>query len=131
MLATPNYASVDKRILALLGRSNHCDLKGYYNFEYVSLPNMDFVGHVREFTLSEVEQMLKWENFTIVYSETYDLHTMGASTWISKRATVRLNKSPLGLTPLLKIRALTYKFLYRSGFGRALLPNIFVVAQKE
>ena len=130
MLATPNYASLDKRMLALLGRSNHHHLKEYYNFECVSPPNIDFVGHVREFTLSEVEQMLKWENFTIVHSETSDL-PYKTSTWLSKRAVMRLNKSPLGLTLLLKLRALTYKFLYRSGFGRALLPNIFVVARKE
>lgn len=109
LLVCPNYAALSKRILALLGASNHWDLKAYYNFECVSHPSMDFIGHVREFTLSEVEQMLRWEDFRIVFSQTCALPVKMPS---------RLKQS---IHQVLD-------FLFR--FGRTLQPNIFVVAQK-
>lgn len=109
MLATPNYAALEVRIRALLGASNHCDLEGYYNFKYVSPPSLDYIGHVREFTLSEVEQMLLWENFEIMFSQTYTLPVKNA-------------------TGLRRLMLQTVNFL--SGFGRTLGPHIFVMARK-
>jgi len=109
LLACPNYAALSKRILALLGASNHWDLKAYYNFECVSHPSLDFIGHVREFTLSEVEQMLRWEDFRIVFSQTYALPA----------------KMPSGLK-----RSIHQVLDFLSRFGRTLQLNIFVVAQK-
>ena len=67
LMSTPNHASLRKRINAMRGKSNHWPLKGYYNFEFISPPSLDYVGHVREFTLSEIEMMLKWEDFRSSY----------------------------------------------------------------
>ena len=59
---TPNLATLKNRILVLLGRSNHVDLDFWYN----SVP---FFGHIREYTVDEVKQMLALEYFTVVTSK--------------------------------------------------------------
>ena len=73
LLTTPNYASLKNRIKAILGKSNHCKLGKYYNHEVSVPPSIEFVGHVREFTLSEVKMIFIWQGFKIVKAITYAL----------------------------------------------------------
>jgi hypothetical protein len=49
-------------LYVLTGRSNYAGLSDYYHSER-------FWGHIREYTLSEVKQMLAWEGFTVVTSK--------------------------------------------------------------
>ena len=62
VITTPNLATLKNRICVLLGRSNHVGLECWYN-------NVPFFGHIREYTVDEVKQMLAWEGFTIVTSK--------------------------------------------------------------
>ena len=62
VITTPNLATLKNRVCVLLGRSNHVDLEFWYN----SLP---FFGHIREYTVDEVKQMLALEYFTVVTSK--------------------------------------------------------------
>lgn len=62
VITTPNLATLKNRVGVLLGRSNHVGLEYWYN----SVP---FFGHLREYTVDEVKQMLAWESFTVVTSK--------------------------------------------------------------
>lgn len=62
VITTPNLATLKNRVCVLLGRSNHVDLEFWYN----SVP---FFGHIREYTVDEVKQMLALEYFTVVTSK--------------------------------------------------------------
>ena len=62
VITTPNLATLKNRICALLGRSNHVELKFWYN----SVP---FFGHIREYTLKEVKQILVWDGFIVITSK--------------------------------------------------------------
>ena len=55
-------ATLKNRLYVLSGRSNYAELCDYYYSER-------FFGHIREYTLNEVKQMLAWEGFTIVTSK--------------------------------------------------------------
>jgi len=59
-------------MLTLLGRSTHHDFAPFYKLERGYPAGTVYRGHIREYTRAEVEQMLVWENFTIVRSETHD-----------------------------------------------------------
>lgn len=61
VLTTPNVASLKNRLMALFGRSIHDDLAYWYNSE-------PFYGHVREYTMDEVKQMLNWEGFQVKHA---------------------------------------------------------------
>ena len=74
IVSTPNHASLGKRLNLLRGRSNHWDLKRYYNYEFVSPPNHEYIGHTREFTLRELAQMLEWAGFRIEKKETFNVY---------------------------------------------------------
>lgn len=62
IITTPNVANLKNRVHLFAGRSNYSDLRLYYNSER-------FFGHIREYTLSEIEQMLAWEGFKVVTSK--------------------------------------------------------------
>lgn len=62
ILTTPNLATLKNRLYVLSGRSNYAELSDYYYSER-------FFGHIREYTLNEVKQMLAWEGFTVVTSK--------------------------------------------------------------
>jgi 2-polyprenyl-3-methyl-5-hydroxy-6-metoxy-1,4-benzoquinol methylase len=62
VITTPNLATLKNRVCVLLGRSNHVELKDWYN----SVP---FFGHIREYTIDEVKQMFVREDFTVVTSK--------------------------------------------------------------
>ena len=73
LLTTPNYASLKNRIKAILGHSNHCKLKKYYDHEVSIPPNNEFIGHIREFTLKEMKNMFIWEKYKIIKAVTFDI----------------------------------------------------------
>ena len=58
ILSTPNIATLKNRLYVLAGRSNHTELSYWYYSE-------PFLGHMREYTVSEIKTMLRWEGFTI------------------------------------------------------------------
>lgn len=58
ILTTPNLATLKNRLCVLAGKSNHVKLEYWYN----SVP---FFGHIREYTVDEVKQMLAWEGFDV------------------------------------------------------------------
>jgi len=92
IVSTPNIASLKKRITYLKGNSIHWDLKRYYNYEYVSPPNREYIGHFREFTLNELILMLEWAGFRIERAETTDVqpHFRGKDLiayWSARRGT--------------------------------------------
>lgn len=62
ILTTPNLATLKNRLYVLSGQSNYAELSDYYHSER-------FFGHIREYTLNEVKQMLAWEGFTVVTSK--------------------------------------------------------------
>lgn len=72
ILTTQNSVSAGKRIRTLFGRSTHHDFAPYYKLERGYPAGTVFGGHVREYTRAEVEQMLVWENFSIISAETRD-----------------------------------------------------------
>ena len=73
VVSTPNLVSLKKRMQLLKGNSIHWDLKRYYDYEFVAPPDLDYIGHTREFTLEEIVKMLKWAGFNnIIKAETYD-----------------------------------------------------------
>jgi len=76
ILTTPNAVRVEKRVLTLLGRSTHHDFAPFYKLQRGYPAGTVYRGHIREYTRAEVEQMLVWENFTIVKSETRDFRAL-------------------------------------------------------
>lgn len=72
ILTTPNAVSLEYRKLTLFGRSTHYDFIPFYRLERGYPAGAVYGGHIREYTRVEVEQMLTWENFTVVKSETRD-----------------------------------------------------------
>jgi len=72
ILTTPNAVSVGKRMLTLFGCSTHQDFVPFYKLQRGYPAGTAYRGHIREYTRAEVEQMLIWENFTIVRSEICD-----------------------------------------------------------
>jgi 2-polyprenyl-3-methyl-5-hydroxy-6-metoxy-1,4-benzoquinol methylase len=58
VITTVNLSCLKNRLYMLFGRSNYVELSYWYNSE-------PFFGHIREYTLQEVERMLKWEGFEI------------------------------------------------------------------
>lgn len=72
ILTTPNAVSGEKRMRALLGHSPHQDFAPFYKLQRGYPAGTVYRGHIREYTRAEVEQMLVWENFSIIKSETLD-----------------------------------------------------------
>ena len=72
ILTTPNAVSAGKRMLTLFGHSTHHDFAPFYKLQRGYPAGTVYRGHIREYTRAEVEQMLGWENFTTVRSETRD-----------------------------------------------------------
>ncbi len=121
LLSAPNYASLKKRLNAIQGKSYHWPLKGYYNFEFTVPPSRDYVGHTREFTLPEIEAMLKWEGFEIISAKTYSLPN-GKGLSLKELPKYWLSRKGTGLV------ALTIYLL--QNMGKRLKECIFVVARK-
>ncbi len=57
---TPNMVDVLNRLRVLCGRSAFRDLKSFYD------TGERFVGHWREYTLSEIVQMCQWSKLTVI-----------------------------------------------------------------
>jgi len=80
-LSTPNLATLKNRLYVLAGRSNHSEISYYYHSDF-------FTGHVREYTLNEVKQMLTWEGFDIrrakFLSDSHILNRQKSRYWKSK-----------------------------------------------
>lgn len=57
VFTTPNLAMLLKRVRFIFGRSPNWDIKDYFE------TGSQFTGHVREFTVLECEQMLKWSGY--------------------------------------------------------------------
>ena len=72
ILTTPNTVSLGHRKATLFGRSTHSDFAPFYKLQRGYPAGTVYGGHIREYTRAEVEQMLVWENFSIVRSETRD-----------------------------------------------------------
>lgn len=68
----PNYASLDYRINALLGRSNHESIDIFYFHKRCLIGNNNFIGHIRLYTITELKQIFLWEGFREIYWETFD-----------------------------------------------------------
>jgi SAM-dependent methyltransferase len=66
VLTVPNAVNLRKRLAVLLGRSNYPDIGSFY------FSGSRWRGHVREYTQQEAEQILRWNGFAIVLSQTYD-----------------------------------------------------------
>jgi len=58
VMTTPNLCTLKNRLFVLFGQSNYVDLTYWYN-------SRPFFGHMREYTLTEVKSMLRWERFEI------------------------------------------------------------------
>lgn len=58
VITTPNLCTLKNRLSMLFGRSNQVELDYWYN-------RQPFFGHIREYTLPEVERMLEWEGFEL------------------------------------------------------------------
>lgn len=68
-VTTPNVADLHKRLrFLLLGRSPHWDLKDYFD------RGSNFLGHRREFSLSEVSRMMEWSDFKIADAFTANVY---------------------------------------------------------
>jgi 2-polyprenyl-3-methyl-5-hydroxy-6-metoxy-1,4-benzoquinol methylase len=72
ILTTPNIVSLQNRWKAVLGQSIHSDFVPFYKMERGYPAGTVYGGHIREYTLAEVEQMLRWEGFKIIKSKTCD-----------------------------------------------------------
>ena len=58
ILTTPNLATLKNRLYVLAGKSNYVELEYWYN----SVP---FFGHVREYAVDEIKQILAWGGFDV------------------------------------------------------------------
>lgn len=59
-LSTPNLSTLKNRMFVMIGKSNHVPLEYWFN------SGDSFPGHIREYTSTEVEQILTWSEFEIV-----------------------------------------------------------------
>lgn len=62
VIATPNIAHIFNRLALLRGKTIHVSLDYW-------LYSDPFFGHVREYTLQEIKQMLKWTNLEVVIAK--------------------------------------------------------------
>ncbi len=58
IITTPHLATLKNRVYLPFGRSNYVEFKEWYD-------NEPFFGHIREFTLHEVKNMLRREGFRV------------------------------------------------------------------
>jgi SAM-dependent methyltransferase len=66
VLEVPNIAYWPKRLQALLGQSIHPPLRDVFD---AAVP---FTGHHREYTASELRQLVEWSGFTVVDEAAYN-----------------------------------------------------------
>jgi SAM-dependent methyltransferase len=100
VIGCPNAVNLRKRLWVLLGRTNHCSLREWY---YDGLP---FRGHVREPTVSELRELLAWNQFDVedVYGRNFigeyseSLPAVGHPVW---RGLLKLTDPVLRLAPTL------------------------------
>ena len=67
IIATPNQATLINRLRLLLGRSVYWPISEFFS------DGEPFIGHWREYTLSELEYMIRESGFEIVQSENINL----------------------------------------------------------
>lgn len=68
VIEMPNAVNLRKRISVLFGRTNYCPVQGFFHSKDL------WRGHVREYTLSETEYILKECGGTIILSKTFHNH---------------------------------------------------------
>lgn len=67
----PNYASLERRLRALRGLSNHENISKFYNYIGCFKDDTTFLGHIREYTVDEMLQIFIWEGCKIIHWETF------------------------------------------------------------
>jgi len=65
VITMPNSVNFLKRIKVLLGKSNYPDIRGFY------YSDGQWRGHVREYTLSEAMDIIRWNGYDIIKAQTY------------------------------------------------------------
>lgn len=103
-LATPNLATILKRVRMLFGRSPYWDLDNFF------LKKQPY-GHVREFTAKELKRMAELSGFEVI-------NISARNVYFNKRWLTKPSKLP---------KAISYLFSYLFPGGRDVL---FLVAQK-
>jgi len=71
-LRTPNCASLKNRARVLLGKSPYHDLKGWlfnHRFYVPKTGEKKFQGHIREYTLEELQRLLSYFGFRTLYAK--------------------------------------------------------------
>lgn len=61
----PNSVNLRKRLSVMIGKSNYTPVRGFY--EAIG----EWRGHVREYTLSETTQIIRWSGFEVIGSKMY------------------------------------------------------------
>jgi 2-polyprenyl-3-methyl-5-hydroxy-6-metoxy-1,4-benzoquinol methylase len=64
-ISMPNAVNLRKRLLVLTGKSNYPSIQSFYN--YIG----HWRGHIREYTLSDLEYILRKNGFNVLHSGTY------------------------------------------------------------
>ena len=64
MIGTPNVANLKNRIYLSLGKSNYWPLDGFLKMRD---GNEKFVEHVREYTMEELEKLVKLHNLKVIH----------------------------------------------------------------
>ncbi len=65
LVAMPNSVNLRKRLSVVRGRTNYTPVQGFYE------SSGPWRGHVREFTVEETSQIVKWTGFDVVYQGTF------------------------------------------------------------
>jgi 2-polyprenyl-3-methyl-5-hydroxy-6-metoxy-1,4-benzoquinol methylase len=79
----PNVAYWPNRLKSLRGHSIHPALE----LMYESAP--PFLGHHREYTVEELEQVLRWAGLNVVHSETFNYSlTLSSGSWLDRLYTL-------------------------------------------
>jgi hypothetical protein len=94
VLEVPNIASFYRRRQLLLGRSVHPDLESLY------LSETPYVGHHREYTASELLQLVSWSEMTVreVVLFNYSL-SLRRGSWIERLHALTMDLWPTYLFP--------------------------------
>lgn len=65
LVGMPNSVNLRKRLSVLQGKSNYTPAQGFYEFLG------PWRGHIREFTLQETCDIVRWTGFEVVYKKTF------------------------------------------------------------
>ena len=77
VLETPNAARLSNRLRLLAGRSVHHPLTDWYHSD-------PFFGHCREYTISELRQMLQWSGLEVIGLSTHNAALIGRRSVVAR-----------------------------------------------